>query len=365
MEEIVLITPKSFKKSDYSSFAIVADVGGTNTTLAIMGAKSSTSFEIIFKHTYQTKEITLFETILNTALREAKELYDIETNAACLAAAGYLEKNRTYAKLTNCDRTIDTTQIIKKTLLAKILLLNDFEAIGYGLDTLNLEKDTLQLNPDAPKNPDSRNTFAAIGPGTGLGMSIAPFDPRKGLHIPLPTEGGHMDFPASSELEVELMWFIRKKQPSPKNHTPGFEDVLSGRGMENIYDFLSTKYPLTPVTKIINKFSGAEKLDKIRENHSRDGQCKKTVEMFITFYARAAKNLALLSCCYSGLFLAGRIALKYQDHLKTPLFLNEVRKQGSNFLKTLPIYLITTPDIALHGCCNFALNKQNPESSML
>jgi glucokinase len=358
METAVLVSPKDFSKSSYTSFFVVADIGGTTTTLAIIGAKSQKVFHIIFKQSFKTAEIDSFENILNNGLREAKEKYNIEISTACLSAAGHLERDRSYIRLTNLDKEIDTRKIIGNTLLARITLLNDLEAVCYGLDTLDLEKDTISLNPEAPKNPDPQSTMAAIGAGTGLGTGIAFFDKARKLHIPLPSEGGQTDFPPANELETELMWFIKKKYSPYKNHQPEFEQVLSGRGLENIYDFLSAKYHPTQISQMISKSSGTEKLELIRENYARDGQCRRSIDMFLGFYARAARNLAFTSCCYSGLFIIGRLALKYKEHFLTPAFIGEFLKHDKmpGLLRGIPLYLITNPDLPLFGCANAANN---------
>ena len=184
------------------------------------------------------------------------------------------------------------------------------------------------------------------------------FDKARKLHVPIPSEGGQIDFPPANELETELMWFVKKKYLLHKNHQPDFEHLLSGKGLENIYDFLSTKYHPTPITQIINKYSGVEKLDKIRENYARDGQCRRSIDMFMGFYARAAKNLAFMSCCYSGLFFIGRLALKYKEHFLTPNFIAEFLKHDRmpELLRNIPLYLITNPDLPLLGCANVAQN---------
>ena len=357
MEKKIMIAPEDFSKSNYTSFSLVADIGGTNATIAIAGAKSPTSFEIIFKHLYYTREISTFEEVLNTALREAKKQYGIETSIACIAAAGPLERERTYVRFTNCGKEIDTKSIIKNTLLERILLLNDFEANGFGLDALNLEKDAISLNPDAPKTPDRSSSIAALGAGTGLGMSIAYFDNIKELHVPIPSEGGHITFAPASELEYELMLFIKKNYLAGKAQ-PDYEEIVSGRGMEHIYEFLEQKFHHTPLTEKIAKLSGIERLDMIKDSYTQDLRCKKTIDLFMKIYARAARNLAVASCCQSGLFIVGKIAQKYWPHFSTNDFLNEFRTQAgvSAMLKAMPLYLVTNLDLPLLGCANAALN---------
>ena len=60
-------------------------------------------------------------------------------------------------------------------------------------------------------------------------------------HLPLPSEGGHGDFPARNEQEVALFRYL--------HHTLGgrvsTERVVSGIGIKNIYAFLRDDQKMT------------------------------------------------------------------------------------------------------------------------
>lgn len=366
MDKEIKISKENFNKSKYERFIIVGDIGGTNAYIAIICSKNNKSFDIIFKRTYLTKDINGFENILNDALKEAKEEYDIEISIACIGAAGPISRKRGYVKLTNVDLKINKKELLAKTMLNKIILVNDFEAIGYGLDLLDLEKDVIKLphvREDLTGNWTAANTFAVIGAGTGLGISITHYDMNKHLHAPLPSEGGHIDFTPYDKLEMELVEFLKEKRVTKKDVHPELERVLSGHGMENIYNFLITKkeFKKTSIVKKINKLKGTEKLQEIENDYGKDKTCKKTVDMFINFYARAARYLALISECYSGLFITGRIALKNIERLKDKSFMEEFERHDkrSDVLRKIPVYVITNRDVGLYGCCNVAINFFN------
>ena len=96
---------------------------------------------------------------------------------------------RGHIDLTNVDMVINVKDILENTLLRKIILVNDFEAIGYGLDLLDLEKDVFVLphvGEDRTNSNILSNTFAVIGAGRGLGVSIAYYDLVRHMHVPLP-----------------------------------------------------------------------------------------------------------------------------------------------------------------------------------
>ena len=65
----------------------------------------------MFKHNYNTPDINNMADPLNEALKEAKEVYDIEVNRCCIGAAGPVSRKRSYIKLTNYDLRIDQNEV--------------------------------------------------------------------------------------------------------------------------------------------------------------------------------------------------------------------------------------------------------------
>jgi glucokinase len=366
MDEEMKVSKESFYTIDYQRFILVGDIGGTNAYLAIMGVKDSKKFEMVIKHTYLTKEITYLPDNVNRLLKEADDEFGIKISIACIGAAGPVTKRRDTIKLTNAQMTVDTSDLLSKTLLKRVILINDFEAMGYGIGLLDMEKDVLNLKPSSDQPINSTffvNTCSIIGAGTGLGISIVPYNKIKHFHIPLPSEGGHMDFTPYDQLEMDLVSYLKENKLSDTNVNPSYEQVLSGKGMENIFSFLAKKNKAeeSVVFKKINDFSGIEKLREIESNYDNDEICKMTVDLFMKFYARAAKNLALISACYSGLFITGRIALKNIERFKEKSFIQEFERSDkkTDILDRIPVYIITNKEMGLFGCCNVAVNFFN------
>jgi glucokinase len=366
MKKEALILERDFIKANYRFFVIAADIGGSNSYFAIMGVRDNKNFDIIMRYSCSTYEVNKVYDILNEMLYEAKRQYNIEVNRCCIGGAGPISRKRGYIKLTNFYLKIDSKEILSNSMLNRVILVNDFEAIGYGLDLLDINKDAIQLEhigEDLTRGWTPTNTFSVIGAGTGLGMSIAYYDFSKYIHIPLPSEGGHIDFPPYDNMEIEYVEFLKKTALEKKEVHPEFERVLSGFGMENIYNFIryKTLFKETEITKMIDQLKGNEKLHEIDTNYGRDQTCTKTVDMVINFYARAARALALMSESYGGLFITGRIALNNIDRFKDGKFMGEFEKHDkrSDVLRKTPVYIITNRDVGLYGCCNVAVNFFN------
>ncbi len=362
----IMIPQNNFNLENYNFFVLTADVGGLHTYIAVMGVKSKKGYDIILKYSYKTSEIKQIHEPINLALKEAHEVYGICVNRCCIGGAGPVSRKRGYIKLTNQDLEINQKNILTNTMLNKVILINDFEAVGYGLDMLNLKKDTYELDhvgEDLTHQWTPGNTYAIIGAGTGLGMSIVHYDSGKHLHIPLPSEGGHMDFVPYNHLELELVEYLKKNHLTKKDVHPEYERVLCGSGITILYDFLRTKslFSETETTKKIDSLSDEQKPAEIFQAASHDETCKKVVDMFINFYARAARILALISECYSGLFIAGKIAIKNPGLFKTGAFMEEFEKHDkrNDILRKTKVYIIKNEDIGLYGCCNVAANFFN------
>lgn len=332
-----------FNKKSYKSVILCGDIGGTNTILGIAGIKNRMP-ELIYSFRFKSRQIGSLHFAINEALNFIEKNYGIKTTKACLAVAGVLSAGKDYAKMTNVRWSISKKELLKKTKLKRIALINDFEAIGYGINLLS--KKNFAAIKKAPKMPKA--PIIIVGAGTGLGKTTLVFDEACKSYIPIPSEAGHSDFAAQNQQELDLANFI-KKTKKIKNNVP-YELVLSGQGLSNIYLFLrkSRKFNETKCTKEIDKSKNQPEL--ISKYRKIDETCRATFDIFKIIYARFAKNSALDALAYGGVYIAGGIAQKnrgifdrnfikaFEDNYKLPYV-----------LKKIPVYLITNTDIGLIG----------------
>src|SRR5438876_763323 len=80
----------------------------------------------------------------------------------------------------------------------------------------------VSLNPHA--GAPRKGNVAVIAAGTGLGEAMLYFDGQS--HHPLASEGGHCDFGPRTDVEIDLLRYLRDKF---KGHV-SYERVLSGPG---------------------------------------------------------------------------------------------------------------------------------------
>jgi glucokinase len=136
-----------------------------------------------------------------------------------------------------------------------------------------------------------------------------------------------------------------------------YEDVLSGRGLVNIYDFIKNlqKYKYSKFTKEIDNSN--DKAALISKYKNLDDTCKETFRYFTKYYARCAKNFVLDNMALGGLYIAGGIASKNNDIFSSSDFINEFENSFSrrDVLKNISIYVVTNYDISLIGSCFAAM----------
>ena len=334
---------KKFNKNNYDSFILGGDIGGTNTTFGVFGVKNDIP-ELLISFHFKTKMLERLHYAVNEALEYAQKNHKIRITKACIAVAGVISSKKDHAVTQNVPWNISKNELLKKTRLKDVVLINDFEAIGYGINMLR--NNDVILIKKARKIPEA--PVVVIGAGTGLGKTALIYSEHYKSYIPLPSEAGHMDFSAQNKDEVNLVNFIKKHR---KIKAPiSYEQVLSGQGLSNIYLFLrkSRRFKETKCTKEVDK--SINKPELVSKYRKIDKTCREAFRIFKIIYARFARNMAIDSIARGGVYIAGGIAAKNRD-----IFDREfVKAFEDNYklvylLKKIPIYLITNYYAGLLG----------------
>ena len=334
---------KKVDRRNYNSFVLGGDIGGTNTNLGVFGVKNNLPGLILSFH-FKSNELKGLHDAVNETLAYIQEKRKIKITKACFAVAGVLSPNKDFAKVTNAKWDVSKNLLLKKTKLKDLILINDFEAVGYGINMLS--KKDIAIIKKAKKNPKA--PILVVGAGTGLGKTMLVYDEHYKSYKPIPSEAGHSDFPAQSKFELDLIDFIKKYKKIKTNVS--YEQVLSGQGLTNIYLFLrkNKKFPVTKHTKEIDKNNFSPEL--ISKYRKSDRICREAFKIFKAFYARFAKNFALDCLAFGGVYIAGGIAPKNRDSFDNA-FVREFEKnyKHADVLKRIPIYLISNYDVGLLG----------------
>jgi len=314
------------------AYLLAADIGGTKTLLQL----SAVSGEVLASQRYVSADYQDFEQILTAFLAQAGGHYQIDV--ACLAIAGPVNANS--AKVTNLPWQIHADKITTTFDIAKVILCNDFEAVGYGVDALE-EHDLLTLHAGQPA-PGPR---ALIGAGTGLGQAYLVQQADEWQVIA--TEGGHTDFAPTDRTQVRLLEHLFERF----GHV-SYERLVSGSGLETIYHFLRDYRQYEEDSDCRLAMMKADAASVISE-FARKGEplAKEAMNSFFSIYGAQAGNLALTVMPKAGLYIAGGIAAKNLELLEKAefmaAFLNKGRMQA--LLERIPVKVILDPEVGLNG----------------
>ncbi len=314
---------------------LAADIGGTKTLLQL----SHFDGEVIVQQRFDNKAYTDFEDLLTTFLSLVPASY-FPVSSACFAVAAPLTGRR--VQLTNLAWIIDIDKLQVMFPIAEISLINDFAAVGHGIDELG-EEDLIVLQQG---KPEAKSLRAVIGAGTGLGQAIlSPI--HTGWRV-WPTEGGHTDFAPQERTQQKLL----EKLFEQYDHV-SYERVLSGAGLVMLYQFIAEQQGAADSCVSLS----AEQISDYALKQS-DPLAVKTMQLFMQIYGAQAGNLALTALPGAGLFIAGGIAAKNsalfkQEHFMQ-FFLAKGRMRG--VLEKIPVYLINNPDVGLLGARLLARN---------
>ena len=208
------------------ALTLCGDIGGTNTRLSLFEvSEAAPSGSLLFNNSYLNSGYKSFNELYSVFIADAGETRCPVT--ACFAVAGPVKNN--CVVFTNRDQwTIDGDSLSKTLGIQKIRLINDFVANGYGLLTLDLDKECrpLQENPRISSAP-----IVCIGAGTGLGECFLTPD-QNGNYQCFPSEGGHAEFAPRNALENDLLNFLKAK--FDQQHRVSVERVVSGTGLANV-----------------------------------------------------------------------------------------------------------------------------------
>ena len=273
---------------------LIGDIGGTNARFAVVpdGSSPAIQFPIV-----QTKN---FETIDDAIRATIHDASDIRPRTMILAVAAPV--NGDEIPLTNCPWVVKPMGMIASLGFEEVVVLNDFEA--QALAVVALGEDHMERIGGGP--PVAEAARVVLGPGTGLG--VAGLIHSRGVWIPVPGEGGHMDIGPRTPRDYEVFPHIERIDGRVSG-----EQILCGRGLVNVYRAIATADGVTPKYTIPAEVTPAalEKTDPV---------AVEALDLFVTCLGRTAGDLAMVFMAKGGVFLTGGIAQKIVPALKTGCF---------------------------------------------
>ncbi len=311
-----------------SKVSLVADIGGTNTRVALAQGTVILAQTV---HKFRNADHPGLAAVLKLYLRRQD---DVDCDGACVAVAGPVRDGR--ATLTNLNWAIDRAMLAEVARAERVAILNDLQAQGHALD--HLEKSGLR---SVVAGQDGGPHAAKLVIGVGTGFNAAPvYNTETGRYVP-PSEAGHGNLPVLDETDLRLSRFL-----ADATGFASVEDVLSGRGLTHLYSWISQeageRKDLSPV----------QVMDAVAMG--RDPLARRTGQAFSRLLGCVAGNLALATLPFGGVFLAGGVSRAIAPYLGGFGFEAAFRDKGrfGSFMEQFSVSIVEDDFAALTGCAS-------------
>ena len=317
---------------------LAADVGGTKTLLGLFESAEPRPTPIATR-AYPTTAYRSFTEILDAFARDVPR--NGKVDAFVSGVAGPVVGDT--AQLTNIPWDVNTAEMAASAGTPRVHLLNDLVALANSAEVLaDNECATLQQGI-AQKDGNA----AVIAAGTGLGEAYLH---RVGRRLrPMPSEGGHADFAARTDREIDLLRMLRKDYGRAE-----VEHVLSGPGLLNLHRFTHHGRKCAALEGVTPEMGPAAISQAALASNC--GACVEALDIFVSVYGAEAGNLALRGVATAGLYVGGGMAPKILPALLSGTFMDAFRAKGTmtELASRIPVKVILNTEAGLLGAAVYA-----------
>jgi glucokinase len=324
---------------------LVGDIGGTKTRLALF-RREGEHWIRGETESFPSQEAADFSEILRSFMNQ----HPTRLESACFGAPGPVFAGEVDPPNLDWDVSEDD---IKKALGIKVVkVVNDLVATAAAVPLLPSDQ-ILTLYEGRPSRV-LEERYVVLAPGTGLGQAFLVV--HEGNSFIFPSEGGHVDFAPTSDLQIKLLSYLLGRFPRVS-----YERVLSGPGLENIYDFLRDTVFHGEPEELKERFQSEDRAKVISEAglEGTHAIAVDALNVFTNILGAYAGNLALTFRANRGVFLGGGIAPKMIDKLRqgeaVKAFLKKERM--ADLVAAIPLRVIMDDHAALLGAASIAARE--------
>jgi glucokinase len=331
--ERALLPIRKDQMSKYFARTLLGDIGATNARFALLGNGGLGPVKA-----FEVAHFARFPDVVSAFLKENCS-QNVVANAL-FAVAGPIQRER--CVFTNCSWTVDAQELRTMFNLAKVRLVNDFEATAFSLPYLTTA-DLYRMGsgravPDAPR--------VVLGPGSGLGVACLVTGSQGPVAIA--SEGGHATLAGTSSREDAIIHFLRQRF----GHV-SVERTVSGPGLENIYQAIAGLD-----RKDVPSITAAEITKNALNGESLIAAA--ALETFCAFLGSFAGNAALTFGARGGVYIAGGIAPRIVEFMARSEFRRRFEAKGRfrRYLEAIP------SNVIVHSAATFLGLKSLVERNM-
>lgn len=286
---------------------LVADVGGTNVRFALAAADRHPPLIEDSIRIYRVADFDSFD----AAARRYLEEIGTTAERGVVAMAGLFDGDTVVA--TNSGWRVNGAATRKALGMRSVRLVNDFTAMSMCLPLLDPDQIETVGDIAAPTiGAAESQTFAVVGPGTGLGVGGLLL--RGGRFEPLQTEGGHSSFAPANAEEREVLARLAARFGHVSN-----ERLVSGQGLVNLHAALS---------EIAGAPAATLAPEDITARADSDTLCRRAVETFCAVLGGVAGDVAMTLGAWDGVYLGGGLPPVLLERLRGSAFRERFEAKG-------------------------------------
>jgi glucokinase len=319
---------------------LAGDLGGTTTRLGLFDRVLPRPSPRAV-HEFTTLDYDGLGPMVLAFLRE----HDVEprtVDVAAIGVAGPVVAETT--RLTNVPWLVSASEVRQRTGVARVELLNDAEAMALAVPVLG----TGELAVIQAGTADPAGNALLLTVGTGLGVCF--LHAVAGRHLPMPSEGGHADFPPRNAREIELVGYLNSRYGRVD-----VERVVSGRGLANIADFVhGARCPAAPARLDEVDYPAHVTAAAAQETCA---SCAQAFGIFLEAFGSLAGSMALTAVARGGVFLGGGIPPRIVESLRDGRFIRAFGSKPplSDLLAAVPVRVILNAQAGLLGAAIHAV----------
>ena len=342
--------------------ALLADVGGTNVRFAIADSATPQPLDRASIRRYRVENFPTFADAARQYLVDiGADSVDSDLSDRGYVAAGDVSPDPgarpTHAvcafagpvmgdevKMTNHAWSISMIELQRQLGFERVRAINDFAAMAYSIALLGANDIHRIGDVDVPLFASRpKQTFVALGPGTGLGVSALLL--RDGAISALETEAGHLGFAPNTVDQQEILRRVSARFGRVSN-----ERLLCGPGLVNLYIAL-TEMAGSPVESLT-----PEQITE-RANDGSCSICVRAVEYFCEMLGAVAGDMALAYAGWDGVYLTGGLTPALLPWLQRGEFRRRFDDKGrySRIIAAVPTVVITHDEPGLLGAAACAM----------
>jgi glucokinase len=257
--------------------------------------------------------------------------------ALVFAVAGPVNNEEIH--LTNVGWRISAGDLRHGLQTSSARLINDYEAIAEAVPRLE-GHDLFAIGSAPALDVSGDGVIAIIGPGTGLG--IAGCVHKDGVRATLVTEGGHVAFAPTDEVDIQILKILMRKFGRVSA-----ERLLSGPGLMNLYEAMAELEGAAP------QEVSPEEITLRAQDDAASFEAR-VFGRFCEILGSVAGDLALMMGARQGVVIAGGILPAVAPLLAASRFRArfEDKARFAAYMQAIPTCLIVEPRVGLIGAAS-------------